>query len=94
MEHTDVWRAIDTIAAKNGLTPSGLAIRCGLCSTAFNKSKRYSSANKPRWPTMQSIAKILDTLNQPMSYFADILDTIVAERRAVQRAQPRAGDKH
>ena len=30
MKHDDVWRAIDTLAAENGLSASGLAKRSGL----------------------------------------------------------------
>ncbi len=85
MKHTDVWNAMDTMAIKHGLSPSGMAIRCGLCSTAFNKSKRENVNGKPRWPSMQSLAKVLDSLGQPMGYFADIVDTIVASRMASER---------
>ena len=40
MKHEDVWRAIDTLAAENGLSASGLAKRSGLDATTFNPSKR------------------------------------------------------
>jgi len=40
LKHGDVWRAIDPLAAKNGLSASGLARRAGLDPTSFNKSKR------------------------------------------------------
>ncbi|MDR3495971.1 MAG: helix-turn-helix transcriptional regulator [Ancalomicrobiaceae bacterium] len=43
-----------------GLTPSGLARRAGLNATSFNKSKRYGSDGRPRWPSTESIAKVLD----------------------------------
>ena len=43
-----------------GLTPSGLARRAGLNATSFNKSKRRGSDGRPRWPSTESIAKVLD----------------------------------
>ena len=46
MKHEDVWRAIDTLAAENGLSASGLAKRSGLDATTFNPSKR-THAGRP-----------------------------------------------
>jgi phage repressor protein C with HTH and peptisase S24 domain len=57
--HERLWAAIDTIAARHGLSPSGLARRAGLDATAFNKSKRFTVDGRPRWPSTESIAKIL-----------------------------------
>ena len=37
MKHEDIWRAIDTLAAENGLSASGLAQRSGLDPTTFNR---------------------------------------------------------
>lgn len=43
-----------------GLTPSGLARRAGLNATSFNKSKRRGLDGRPRWPSTESIARVLD----------------------------------
>jgi len=59
LTHDQIWFAIDTLAANNGLTPSSLAKLAGLSTTAFNRSKRVSSDGNPRWPSTESIAKIL-----------------------------------
>lgn len=59
LTHTGIWRAIDALAAQHGLSTSGLARRAGLDPTSFNRSKRVSRAGKPRWPSTESIAKIL-----------------------------------
>ncbi|MGB0552573.1 MAG: hypothetical protein ACPGQV_08365 [Alphaproteobacteria bacterium] len=40
MTHSDVWRAIDLLAAQNGLSTSELARQAGLDRTAFAKSER------------------------------------------------------
>ena len=74
MIHTDAWNAIEAMAADNHLTCSGLARRGGLCPTAFNKSKRETPEGKPRWPSLQSIAKVLDSIDRSMGYFADFMD--------------------
>lgn len=57
--HDEVWRAIDRLAERNGLSPSGLARRSGLDPTTFNKSKRHAPDGRPRWPSTESISKIL-----------------------------------
>jgi phage repressor protein C with HTH and peptisase S24 domain len=60
LTHERLWAAIDAIAAGHGLSPSALARRAGLSSTAFNKSKRVTSDGRPRWPSTESIAKVLE----------------------------------
>lgn len=57
--HERLWAAIDGIAARNGLSASGLARRAGLDATALNKSKRFTADGRPRWPSTESIDKIL-----------------------------------
>ncbi|MEM7694522.1 MAG: helix-turn-helix transcriptional regulator [Pseudomonadota bacterium] len=59
LSHDQVWEAIDKLAAHNGLSPSGLARRSGLDPTTFNKSKRHAPDGRPRWPSTESISKIL-----------------------------------
>jgi len=73
LKHAEVWRAIDRLAAKHGLTPSGLARRAGLDATSFNKSKRTTREGKPRWPTTESIAKILAATGENMGGFVALL---------------------
>jgi phage repressor protein C with HTH and peptisase S24 domain len=60
LSHEKVWAAIDALAARHSLSASGLARRAGLDSTAFNKSKRRSADGRPRWPSTESLAKIMD----------------------------------
>ena len=57
--HQEIWYAIDWLARKRGLSTSGLAKKAGLDPTSFNKSKRFSTEEKPRWPSTETIAKIL-----------------------------------
>ena len=59
LRHADVWAAIDALARHYGLSASGLARRAGLDPTTFNKSKRVTRDGKPRWPSTESLSKIL-----------------------------------
>ena len=73
LRHQDVWRAIDRLAAEYGYSASGLARRAGLDPTTFNKSKRIARDGKPRWPTTESISKILVATNSTMGQFVTLL---------------------
>jgi len=64
LSHRDIWNAIDVLAARHGLSPSALARRAGLDATAFNPSKRVSSDGRARWPSTESIAKVLDATGE------------------------------
>jgi len=59
LSHDKVWAAIDALASQNGLSPSGLARLAGLDPTTFNPSKRVAGDGRPRWPSTESLAKIL-----------------------------------
>jgi phage repressor protein C with HTH and peptisase S24 domain len=59
LTHKQIWSAIDALAAKNKLSASGLAKLAGLDPTTFNKSKRGIPNGKLRWPSTESISKIL-----------------------------------
>lgn len=67
--HKTVWGAIDALAAHNGLTASGLARKAGLDPTALNPSKRQANDGRPRWPSTESIAKILDATSTTLDEF-------------------------
>lgn len=69
LSHERIWAAIDKLAAAHDLTPSGLAKRAGLDSTTFNKSKRFSADGRARWPSTESIAKIVDATGSNLSEF-------------------------
>lgn len=75
LTHRRLWAAIDTIAEVNGLSASALARRAGLSSTAFNKSKRETLDGRLRWPSTESIAKILEATETDL---ADLI-RLVAE---------------
>ncbi len=72
--HDDMWRAIDRLADGHGYSPSGLAKKAGLDPTTFNKSKRVSNDGKPRWPSTESLSKILAVTGSTMSDFIALMD--------------------
>lgn len=74
LKHADIWQAIDALAAKYGLSPSGLARSSGLDPTTFNKSKRTTRDGKQRWPSTESIAKILAATGASLAEFVALID--------------------
>jgi phage repressor protein C with HTH and peptisase S24 domain len=74
LSHDRVWAAIDALAARYSLSASGLAKRAGLDSTAFNKSKRASADGRPRWPSTESLAKIIEATNSTLDEFLSLLE--------------------
>jgi phage repressor protein C with HTH and peptisase S24 domain len=72
LSHSHIWAAIDALANRLSTTPSGLARMAGLDPTSFNKSKRASPENppRPRWPSTESLAKLLEATGIPLIGFA------------------------
>lgn len=85
LSHEQVWAAIDALAERHSLSASALAKRAGLDSTAFNKSKRLSVDGRPRWPSTESLAKVMDATGASVVEFFDLL-----EQRAFDRTAPAA----
>lgn len=69
LSHKRIWAAIDALAERNDLSPSGLAKRAGLDSTTFNKSKRFAADGRPRWPSTESLAKIMEATGSSLDAF-------------------------
>ncbi len=74
LSHDRVWAAIDALAKRHSLSASGLARRAGLDSTAFNKSKRLSADGRPRWPSTESLAKIMEATSSSVDEFFMLLE--------------------
>ena len=70
LSHSEIWGAIDRLALKLSISPSRLARDAGLDATSFNKSKRVTPAGKPRWPSTESISKVLKTVDMDFEDFA------------------------
>jgi phage repressor protein C with HTH and peptisase S24 domain len=74
LTHAQVWSAIDRLAARAGLSASGLARRAGLDPTTFNRSKRVTSQGRARWPSTESIAKALTATGTPFDTFVALIE--------------------
>src|SRR5437868_14466861 len=74
LTHPQIWRAIDALAAQHGMSPSGLAKLAGLDPTTFNKSKRGASHGKLRWPSTESLAKILSATGASLEEFIALVN--------------------
>lgn len=74
LTHDDIWKGIDRLAAQFGYSSSGLAKKAGLDPTSFNRSKRSSADGKPRWPSTESLARILAVTGTTMSDFIALIE--------------------
>lgn len=88
LTHTQLWTALDRLAARAGLSPSGLAKAAGLDPTSFNKSKRITREGRERWPSTESVAKALAATNTSI----DVLVQLIGESgRNVAQVLPLIG---
>ena len=69
LSHQSIWEGIDAIARRHGMSASALAKLAGLDPTAFNPSKRVSKDGRDRWPSTESIAKILEATGESFDSF-------------------------
>ena len=74
LTHKAIWRGIDLLAERKGFSASGLAKRAGLDPTTFNKSKRTTKQGKSRWPSTESVSKILEATSTSMADFVALID--------------------
>jgi len=73
LTHGQVWAALDRLAERAGMSPSGLAKRSGLDPTTFNKSKRITADGRERWPSTESVSKALAATNSSIDTFVQLI---------------------
>jgi phage repressor protein C with HTH and peptisase S24 domain len=73
LTHDQIWTALDRLAERAGLSPSGLAKCAGLDPTTFNKSKRINADGRERWPSTESVAKALAATNSSIDTFVQLI---------------------
>jgi phage repressor protein C with HTH and peptisase S24 domain len=83
LSHERVWAAIDALASRHGMTASGLARKAGLDATSFNKSKRISPEGRERWPSTESISKILRATGATLEDFLRLVEPTGSLRRSM-----------
>lgn len=92
--HTEIWDAIDRLAARQNLSTSGLAKAAGLDPTTFNKSKRASNDGKLRWPSTESLAKILWVTKTRFEDFVALLYGFEKAENGTNRKLPYFDEKN
>ncbi len=72
LSHAQLWKAIDGLARHEGISVSALARRAGLDATSFNPSKRFGPGDppRPRWPSTESLTRILAVTGLSLGEFA------------------------
>ncbi|RJF68570.1 S24 family peptidase [Rhodopseudomonas palustris] len=87
LTHDQIWTALDRLAERSGLSPSGLAKKSGLDPTTFNKSKRITNDGRERWPSTESVAKALAATNTAIDSFVQL----ITDRPRVVQSVPLLG---
>ena len=93
LSHEQVWAVIDRLAERHMLSASALARKAGLDPTTFNKSKRIGSDGRPRWPSTESLSKILDATGASLDDMFQLFDSKMNFARApeIKSAVPLIG---
>jgi phage repressor protein C with HTH and peptisase S24 domain len=91
LTHTQIWTGIDRLAARSGLSPSGLAKRAGLDPTTFNKSKRITLSGRERWPSTESVAKSLAATGTSLDQFVALMNDTPRSNGPSGRTLPLVG---
>ena len=90
LTHAQIWTAIDALGERYGLTPSGLARKAGLDPTTFNRSKRETPSGRQRWPSTESIAKVLAATGAGLDEFMSLVTANSAAGRLLLPPRPQA----
>jgi phage repressor protein C with HTH and peptisase S24 domain len=89
LTHAQIWAALDALGERHGLTASGLARKAGLDPTTFNRSKRKTAGGHQRWPSTESIAKVLRATGASLDEFMALVAS--KSKRAARNARPLIG---
>lgn len=81
LSHEHIWAAIDRLAERYGYSASGLARRAGLDATSFNRSKRIGPDGRKRWPSTESVSKVLAATGATLDEFLRMADARQAPPR-------------
>ncbi|MCJ2082286.1 helix-turn-helix transcriptional regulator [Methylobacterium sp. J-090] len=83
LSHEQIWTAIDRLAERHGFSASGLARRAGLDATSFNRSKRIGPDGRKRWPSTESIAKVLAATGASLDEFLRLIEVRTGPARSM-----------
>ncbi len=72
LTYSEIWKGIDNLAENKGLSLSAMAQKAGLDPTSFNKSKRLGADGRKRWPSTESMNKVLQATNTTIFEFMEL----------------------
>lgn len=71
LSYQEIWVGLENLAHAKGLSLSALAQKAGLDPTSFNKSKRIGADGRKRWPSTESMNKVLKATNTTVFEFME-----------------------
>lgn len=71
--HDQIWSAIERLAENHDMSVSRLARNAGLDPTTFNKSKRIGNDGRKRWPSTESLSKIMAATGTNVDQFTNLM---------------------
>src|SRR6202165_3238630 len=83
LTHGQIWTALDRLAERGGLSPSGVAQRARPPPTTLNKPKRIPPDGRERWPSTESVAKALAATNSSIDTFVQLIGDSARTVRSV-----------
>ncbi len=83
LSHEQIWNAIDRLAERHGYSASGLARKAGLDATSFNRSKRVGADGRKRWPSTESISKVLAATGASLDEFLRLIEARAVPARTM-----------
>ena len=72
LSYHEIWLGLEKLAEAKGLSLSALAQKAGLDPTSFNKSKRIGADGRKRWPSTESMNKVLKATNTTVFEFMEL----------------------
>jgi len=63
LSYHEIWEGLENLAKAKGISLSAMAQKAGLDPTSFNKSKRIGADGRKRWPSTESMNKVLKAMD-------------------------------
>jgi hypothetical protein len=73
MKQEDIWLGIDHLADQVGVSPARLARMAGLDQAVFSAGRRRKPNGELRWPSMDSLAKVLHVAGVSLGDFVNYM---------------------
>ena len=74
LTHAQIWGALDRLAARAGLSASGLAKKAGPRSDHLQQVQAHHPDGRPRWPSTESVSKSLAATGCSVEAFVQLID--------------------